>query len=79
MTCKDAIDLLSDYLDATCSAALCRDLEEHVARCAPCQAYLNTYPRTAVLGREAGQVEMPEEMKRHLREFLAKHLGGLRS
>jgi len=79
MTCKDAIDLLVDYLDATCSRALGRELEEHLARCTPCQAYLNTYKRTAELGREAGRVEMPEEMKRYLREFLAKHLGGLSS
>jgi anti-sigma factor RsiW len=74
MTCRDAIDILADYLDATLGAERARDLELHPSGCAPCRAYLNTYRRTAELGREAGRIEMPE-MKRHLREFLAKQLG----
>jgi anti-sigma factor RsiW len=75
MTCREAIDTLADYLDATLGAELGRELELHLSGCAPCQAYLNTYRRTTELGREAGRIEMPPEMKRHLREFLAKRLG----
>lgn len=76
MTCKDAIEILADYLEGALGADLGRELEEHLAQCRPCQAYLNTYRKTAELGREVGRVEMPDEMKRHLREFLLRRLGG---
>ena len=41
MTCRDAIDILADYLDATLGAQLARELELHLSGCAPCHAYLN--------------------------------------
>ncbi len=78
MTCKEVIEVLADYLEATLASDLARELEEHLRSCAPCQAYLNTYRKTADLTGEAGRVEMPEEMKRHLREFLLKQLGAKR-
>ena len=75
MTCKDAIALLSDYLDALCGPELVSQLEEHLRDCAPCRAYLATFRRTRELTRSAGQVEMPPEMKSRLRAFLLSRLG----
>jgi ribose 5-phosphate isomerase A len=75
MTCKETIDVLMDYLEATLSSDVNRELEQHLRACPPCQAYLNTYKKTAELAGQAGRQEMPEEMKRHLREFLISQLG----
>ena len=76
MTCQQAIDVLADYLEATLDPDAGRELESHLAGCAACVAYLNTYRKTQELTRQAGQVEMPAEMKALLREYLLKQLGG---
>lgn len=74
MTCKDAIAVLADYLESTLSPELVEKLEEHLRDCAPCRAYLATYRKTKSLAADAGRVEMPEEMKTRLREFLLARL-----
>ena len=74
MTCKDAIAILADYLESTLSPELVEKLDEHLRDCAPCRAYLATYRETKSLAAEAGRVEMPEEMKTRLREFLLAQL-----
>jgi anti-sigma factor RsiW len=74
VTCKDAIAILADYLESTLSPELVEKLEEHLRDCAPCRAYLATYRKTKSLAADAGRVEMPEEMKTRLREFLLAQL-----
>jgi anti-sigma factor RsiW len=74
MTCKDAIAVLADYLEAELSPALVEELEKHLGDCEPCRAYLATYRKTKSLAADAGRVEMPEEMKTRLREFLLRRL-----
>jgi anti-sigma factor RsiW len=72
--CRDAIAILADYLESTLSPELVEKLEEHLRDCAPCRAYLATYRKTKSLAADAGRVEMPEEMKARLREFLLAQL-----
>ena len=71
MTCKDAIDILADFLDQTLTSGAVEQLEAHLRDCAPCRSYLNTYRKTRGLVGAAGRVEMPAEMKSRLREFLS--------
>ena len=74
LTCKETIDLLSDYLEALCGPAVVDRLEAHLRDCAPCRAYLATFRRTRELTQTVGHVEMPQEMKARLRQFLLDHL-----
>jgi predicted anti-sigma-YlaC factor YlaD len=74
MTCQEAIGLLADYLESTLTGAQLAQLEEHLTACDPCMAYLRTYRRTTELAARAERVEMPEEMKARLRQFLLVHL-----
>lgn len=76
LTCREAIGLLADYLESALSEQEIRELEEHLAGCGPCQAYLNTYRRTKDLTGKAERVVMPEEMKDRLRTFLLRALSG---
>jgi anti-sigma factor RsiW len=76
LTCREAIGLLADYLEFALSEEEIRELEEHLAGCGPCQAYLNTYRRTKDLTGKAERVVMPEEMKDRLRTFLLRALSG---
>jgi anti-sigma factor RsiW len=75
MTCKEAIDVLGEYLEETLSPELAAELERHLRDCAPCRAYLNTYRKTRELTGRAGRAPMPEEMKQRLRRFLLDRLG----
>jgi predicted anti-sigma-YlaC factor YlaD len=74
MTCKDAIAVLADYLESTLSSDLVGKLEEHLRDCEPCRAYLATYRKTKSMTADAARIEMPEEMKTRLREFLLRQL-----
>jgi anti-sigma factor RsiW len=70
MTCKEAIELLGEYLEAALGPEALGGLESHLADCAPCRAYLATYRKTRDLVRQAGRPDMPPEMRERLRRFL---------
>jgi anti-sigma factor RsiW len=67
VTCRDAIDVLDDYIDGVMPA----ELERHLVGCEPCRAYLATCRKTRALGAAVALAEMPEEMWARLRRFLA--------
>ncbi len=74
LTCKDAIEILADFLDRTLPAAAVEALERHFHDCPPCVAYLKTYRKTRELVGRAGRAEMPAELKARLRRFLVEQL-----
>jgi anti-sigma factor (TIGR02949 family) len=76
VTCREAIDILADYLDLTLTAETIARFEAHLEACGPCRAYLATYRATRTLVADAAQVEMPAEMKRRLRAFLREVFEG---
>ena len=75
LTCREVIlDYLADYLDKALSPDVVADFERHLAGCAACLAYLNTYKKTRDLTRQAMPQAMPDELKAHLRLLLLRHL-----
>jgi putative zinc finger protein len=74
MTCKDAIDILGDFLEELLSSEAVNELEVHLRGCEPCRAYLNTYRKTRELVGRAGHTEMPPELRERLRRFLLSRL-----
>jgi hypothetical protein len=74
MTCKEAIDVLGEFLEESLTSGLAAELERHLLDCAPCRAYLSTYRKTRELTGKAGRVPMPEEMKQRLHRFLLDRL-----
>jgi anti-sigma factor RsiW len=74
MTCREAIEVLADYVDGAMPAELAAELERHLAGCEPCRAYLATYRKTRALGTAIGRIEMPAEMQARVRRFLAEQL-----
>ena len=71
MTCREAIDVLADYLESTLTPDALERLEAHLRECAPCRAYLATYKRATELAAKANRVEMPPELRRRLKDFLS--------
>lgn len=75
LTCKEVIlDYLADYLDASLSPEDLADFERHFEGCVACRAYLATFEKMRKMAGQAGRVQMPSEMKVHLRRFLLEQL-----
>lgn len=53
LTCKQLIDFLDDYVDEALSQDERAEFDRHLALCAPCVAYLESYRETVRLGRSA--------------------------
>lgn len=74
ITCRQMVDLLSDYVDGYLEPTVARQLGAHLRGCTECTAFLQTFKETLVLTREAACEEMPEELKVRLRDFLRNNL-----
>ena len=56
MKCRQVVELMTEYLEGTLSAADRARFEEHIAGCDGCRAYLDQMRRTRqVLGRLADE------------------------
>jgi anti-sigma factor RsiW len=77
VSCREAIEVLDDFIDGIMPAALAAELERHLVGCEPCRAYLATYRKARALGVAAARVEMPDEMRARLFRFLADKLRGV--
>jgi anti-sigma factor RsiW len=75
VTCREAIAVLAEYLEATLAPRSGAELEAHLADCDECRAYLATYRRTVGAVAVAARVQMPDELRRRLRSFLLERLG----
>lgn len=58
--CRDLLGQISDYIDGELEAALCAELEQHLAGCHDCQVLVDTTRKTVTLYRRYGQAtELP--------------------
>jgi anti-sigma factor RsiW len=53
LECRQAVELVSDYLDGALSRRQRRRLEHHLAKCDGCSAYLEQVRQTILLTGEA--------------------------
>jgi predicted anti-sigma-YlaC factor YlaD len=67
MNCRDAIAAIAELLEQSPSPETLARFESHLADCAPCRAYLETYGKTVALTGRAEHVEGPDEMILHER------------
>jgi len=74
MNCRELIAVILEYLEGEMTTADVEEFEKHLEKCAPCRAYLATYRKTKAMVGDVGRIEMPEEMKERLREFLVHRL-----
>ena len=70
--CKDAVDLLVDYLEGDLSDGDCDDLEAHLDGCEPCKRFLATYRATGEVCRCALERAMPEPVRERLLVYLRR-------
>ena len=60
-SCKEVFELLSDYLNVELPPEACREIENHLSGCAPCEEFAESLRKTVALcrGYEPGELPRP--------------------
>ncbi len=68
--CDRWIGALSTYLDGEAEAALCEEIEQHIATCENCRVVVDTLRKTVLLYREEPRDALPTEVRARLYKAL---------
>ena len=69
-TCRRLLDELDVYVDGTAAAAICTEIEQHLAACEDCRVVVDTLRKTITLYRELPRSALPEAARRRLYQAL---------
>ena len=73
MTCESGVKVLMEYLEGTLAGDVRAAVEEHVAACPRCVAFIASYRETPRLVRELTAAEIPADLIVSLRTHLRAH------
>ena len=76
LSCRELVELVTDYLEGALSAAERERFEEHVAACDGCEAHLEQIRATIVLVRRTRELERRPEITALMRAF-REHTRGM--
>jgi hypothetical protein len=76
--CRDVGQLLYDYVEQHLEPPLSQQLEQHLADCPGCLAFINTYRQTMSLSKDLRYKEIPPELQHKLRSFIKTKLSSRR-
>lgn len=79
IACVSGVDLLMDYLEGVLSAEVRKALDEHVAGCPRCAAFVASYCDTPRILRQATAATLPADIERSLKAFLRARTTAFRS
>jgi anti-sigma factor RsiW len=79
IACISGVELLMDYLEGVLPADLHAALEAHVAGCALCAAFVESYRATPRIMRDATAMTLPADIEASLRAFLRERTRAFRS
>jgi len=68
--CQVLLGELSDYVDGELEAALCAELEAHLADCPDCRVMVDTFRKTIVLYRSQARADLPADVQERLYKVL---------
>jgi anti-sigma factor RsiW len=68
LTCKELVELVTEYLECGLSPRDRARFEEHVMTCPPCHAHLDQMRRTIQVLGQLPEESLSEEAERDLRE-----------
>jgi len=69
-TCSSGVELLMDYLEGVLPIETNAALEQHVAGCARCTAFVASYQATPRILRDATDASLPTDVEASLHAFL---------
>jgi anti-sigma factor RsiW len=72
--CRETLQNISAYLDGELDATACEVIEQHSRGCTGCAALVEGLRRTSGLCRQAGQVDLPEDVRQRARASVQRLL-----
>jgi anti-sigma factor RsiW len=78
IVCATGVALLMDYLDGVLPADVRRALDEHVAGCERCTAFVASYCATPRILRDATAASLPADVEASLEAFLRARTAAFR-
>jgi anti-sigma factor RsiW len=72
MKCEELLALLSDYVDGAIDPSLCREFEEHMHGCNPCQVVVDNIRKTITLYKAGEPYRLPVTFRDQLHDVLRK-------
>ena len=75
VNCASGVELLMDYLEGVVSDEVRMAIDEHVAGCPRCQAFVASYVATPSIFRKATAAALPDDLAVSLREAIRKRTG----
>ncbi len=63
MTCKELVDLITEYLEGALSASDHLRFEQHVDRCSPCRIYVEQMRQTIRVVGKLSEESIPDDAK----------------
>jgi anti-sigma factor RsiW len=79
IVCMTGVELLMDYLEGVLPADVHAALDEHVAGCGRCAAFVASYLQTPRILREANAFPLPADIEASLKAFLRRNTGAFKS
>jgi anti-sigma factor RsiW len=78
VVCASGVELLMEYLEGTLPGTLRAALDEHVAGCPRCAAFVASYRDTPRILRDASAVVLPADIEASLEAFLRARTGAFK-
>jgi len=78
IVCVSGVELLMDYLEGVLSAEVRAALDEHVAGCARCAAFVASYCETPRVLQESTAAALPPDVEASLKAFLREKTSAFR-
>ena len=79
LACINGVELLMDYLEGLLPADVHAALDEHVAGCLRCAAFVASYRETPRILRDATSAALPADVEASLKAFLRTRTPAFRS
>lgn len=76
ITCREVVEIVTDYLEGAMSSTDRSRFEEHVSSCDGCTTYLHQMRETIRLTGMLSEEQIPAEQKRSLLEAFRDWRGG---
>jgi anti-sigma factor RsiW len=73
MKCEELLKQLNEYVDGTVDPAICKEFEQHMAGCNPCQMVVDNIRKTITLYKAGQPYELPGPFRERLHETLRQH------
>ena len=70
MNCDELLKTLNEYVDGVLEPGICKEFEQHLAGCNPCQVVVDNIRKTISLYKQGQVYEVPLAFKQRLRTAL---------